>query len=97
LKKESRGRPFQAEFPPNRGEPTLAPGDGTSMQLTAPGGGGFRRADAGVGATTAAGSPLVLLGSVLVVVRKRHQLVTFPTRNGGAVTRRRPLCDRADE
>jgi len=54
---------------------TLAPGGGTSMQIPAPGGEGFSLADAGVGAATAVGSLLVLLGSALVVLRKRHRLV----------------------
>jgi hypothetical protein len=54
---------------------TLAPGGGTSMQIPAPGGEGFSWADAGVGAATAVGSLLVLLGSAHVVLRKRHRLV----------------------
>jgi len=54
---------------------TLAPGGGTSMQIPAPGGARFSWADAGVGAATAVGSLLVLLGSALVVLRKRHRLV----------------------
>jgi hypothetical protein len=54
---------------------TLAPGGGTNMQIPAPGGEGFSWADAGVGAATAVGSLLVLLGSALVVLRKRHRLV----------------------
>lgn len=54
---------------------TLAPGGGTSTRLPAPAGESFRWADAGVGAATAVGSLLVLLGSALVVLRKRHRLV----------------------
>jgi hypothetical protein len=54
---------------------TLAPGGGTSTQLPAPAGEGFRWADAGVGAATAVGSLLVLLCGTLVVLRKRHRLV----------------------
>jgi hypothetical protein len=54
---------------------TLAPGGGTSTQLPAPAGEGFRWVDAGVGAATAVGSMLVLLCGTLVVLRKRHRLV----------------------
>ena len=53
---------------------TLAPGGGTSMQIPAPDG-AFSWADAGVGAATAVGSLLVLLGSALVVTRKRQRPV----------------------
>jgi hypothetical protein len=54
---------------------TLAPGGGPSMQLPDSGGVRFSWSDAGVGAATAVGSLLVLLGSALVVLRKRHRLV----------------------
>jgi hypothetical protein len=53
---------------------TLAPGGGTSTPIRPPAG-DFSWADAGVGAATAVGSLLVLLGGALVVLRKRQRLI----------------------
>lgn len=52
---------------------TLAPGVGASLAV-APSSPGFSWADAGVGAGTAAGAVLVLLGGTLLVVRRRGTL-----------------------
>lgn len=52
---------------------TLAPGGGSSIEA-APSATGFSWADAGVGAGTAAGALLVLLGGTLVVARRQDRL-----------------------
>jgi hypothetical protein len=52
---------------------TLAPGGGLAIEA-APSATGFNWADAGVGAGTAAGALLMLLGGILVVVRRQGRL-----------------------
>ena len=52
---------------------TLAPGGGPPL-AAAPSSPGFSWADAGVGAGTAAGMLIVLLGGTLLTIRRRHTL-----------------------
>ena len=51
---------------------TLAPGGG-SASLSVPSSGGFSWSDAGVGAGTAVGGMLALIGSTLIVTRRQSR------------------------